>query len=162
MSAAVSWFLIVAGAILILLEVLLGAVSGFDFFLLGSAILVGGGLGLVTGKPLIGIVAAGVLSLLYIFLGRKRIRSRLHRPGLLTNTDALIGRVGYVSEAIPFEGAGRVRLDGEEWRARCDPAVGARLDPGTRVRVTRVDGVTLGVLPAEETTRKDGEEGRPV
>ena len=37
MSSVINWILIVAGALLILLEVILGAISGFDFLLIGSA-----------------------------------------------------------------------------------------------------------------------------
>jgi membrane protein implicated in regulation of membrane protease activity len=155
-NAAVTWFLIVAGAVLILLEVLLGAVSGFDLFLLGSAILIGGVLGLLTGNPLVALAAAGLLSLVYVLVGRKRIRSRLRRPGILTNTDALLGRIAHVSEAIPFERTGRVRLDGEEWRARGDSPATGRLEIGTRVRIQRVDGVTLTVVPAEEPAGQGG------
>jgi len=40
---------------------------------------------------------------------------------------------------------GRVRLDGEDWAARC--AVGA--DRGERVRVVEVESLTLVVEPAQ-------------
>ena len=100
MSNPINWILIIVGAVLVLLEVLLGAISGFDFLLLGSAILLGGVLGIFTGNGVVGLAAAGVLSLLYVFVGRKRIRNRLKRPSLPSNTDALIGRTAIVSEAI--------------------------------------------------------------
>ena len=45
-ALTIPWVLIVTGALLILLEVVLGAAMGFDFLLIGSAILVGGVLGM--------------------------------------------------------------------------------------------------------------------
>ena len=41
-----SWALLLAGAGLILVEVALGGFAGFDLVLIGSAFLVGGGIGL--------------------------------------------------------------------------------------------------------------------
>ncbi len=75
MSHSVSWVLVVVGAILVVLEILLGAMSGFDLLLLGTAILLGGAAGVVTGTPLVGIIAAAALSLAYI-AGRRRIHRR--------------------------------------------------------------------------------------
>ncbi len=75
MSHSVSWVLVVVGAVLVVLEILLGALSGFDLLLLGSAILLGGAAGIVSGTPLVGIIAAAALSLAY-FVGRRRIHRR--------------------------------------------------------------------------------------
>ena len=147
MTRSINWILIILGAALILMEVLLGAVSGFDFLLIGSAVLVGGILGIVTGSPAIGIAVAGLLSLAYVFLGRKRIRARLRRPGLPSNTDVLLGRTVLVSEPIAHDRAGRIKYEGEEWRAMAegDAPIGA----GSSVRVVRIEGVTVIVAPIE-------------
>jgi membrane protein implicated in regulation of membrane protease activity len=157
MSTVITWILIVGGALLILLEVLLGAISGFDFLLIGSALLLGGVLGLILHQPLVGLAAAGVLSLLYVLVGRRRIRDRLRRPGIATNTDALLGRVVAVSVEVGADHAGRIRLEGEEWRALLDrreapeaPAIPA----GAKAQVTRVDGVTVFVVPADSSTKE--------
>jgi len=159
MARSINWILIVVGAVLILMEVLLGAVSGFDFLLIGSAVLLGGILGVVTGSPVLGVAAAGILSLAYVFIGRKRIRSRLRRPGVASNTDALIGRTLLVSEVIAPDRAGRAKFEGEEWRAVLDGTGGAPLEAGRSVRVTRVEGVTVFVVPAEANI--SGEGSRP-
>ncbi|MBM3287431.1 MAG: NfeD family protein [Candidatus Eisenbacteria bacterium] len=148
MANPLNWILIVAGAIMILIEVVLGAVAGFDFLLLGSAVLLGGLLGVVTGNGLVGLAAAGVLSLLYVLLGRKKIRSRLRRPSIPSNTDALMNRIAIVIEPIGADHPGRVRSEGEEWLARlADESVG-EIESGRRVRVSRIDGVTVYVAPA--------------
>jgi membrane protein implicated in regulation of membrane protease activity len=151
MSTLVTWLLIVVGALLVLCEVVMGAISGFDFLLIGSALLLGGLLGLLTQQPLLGLIAAGLLSLLYILIGRRRIRSRLRRPGIPSNTDALLDREVVVVESVSEDHAGRIRHDGEVWRALLDArgqAPGGALAPGAKARITRVDGVTVYVVPA--------------
>jgi membrane protein implicated in regulation of membrane protease activity len=153
MSKGFSWLFVIAGAVLILLEVLLGAASGFDFLLIGSAILLGGLLGLLTGSPAAGVATAGVLSLLYIFVGRRKIRSRLAgHTGTASNVDALMGRTVIVVERIEAQHAGRVKLEGEQWRAQLDnaPLDAQPLEPGQNARVTRIDGVTAYVVPLGE------------
>lgn len=147
MTRSINWILIILGAALVLMEVLLGAVSGFDFLLIGSAVLIGGLLGVVTGLPLLGVAAAGVFSLAYVFFGRKKIRARLRRPGLPSNTDALIGRTVLVSEPIAHDRAGRVKWEGEEWRAMAE--TDAPIGIGRSVRVVRIEGVTAFVTPVD-------------
>jgi membrane protein implicated in regulation of membrane protease activity len=147
MIRSTNWILIIVGAALVLMEVLLGAVSGFDFLLIGSAVLAGGLLGILTHSPAVGVATAGILSLAYVLLGRKRIRARLRRPGLSSNTDALLGRTMLVSEPIAKDRAGRVKWEGEEWRAMAEGTV--PLETGRSVRVVRIEGVTLFVVPAE-------------
>lgn len=150
MNTMITWLLIVLGALLILLEVILGAISGFDFLLIGSALLVGGLLGLVLQQPLVGLAAAGVLAILYVAVGRSRIRRRLRRPGIPSNTDAILGQLVSVTQEVQADLAGRIRLEGEEWRALLDTREadgGAVLPAGAKARVTRVDGVTVYVVP---------------
>jgi membrane protein implicated in regulation of membrane protease activity len=150
MEKPISWILVILGAALVLLEILLGAVSGFDFLLIGSAVLAGGLVGLVTGQYVIGLATAGVLSLLYVAFGRRRLRARLKRPGIPSNTDALLGQEVLVVEKTGCDHAGLVRHEGEEWRALLDEreCPGAPPVPaGRRVRVRRIDGVTVFVVP---------------
>jgi len=151
MSTAWNWILVIVGVILILIEVVIGAASGFDFLLIGSAILIGGGLGLLVHSTAVGVATAGVLSLVYVFVGRSRIRGRLKRPGIPSNTDALIGRKALVVESISDHQPGRIKLEGEEWRAVFDETAsassGSRSFPaGASVHVSRIDGVTVYVV----------------
>jgi membrane protein implicated in regulation of membrane protease activity len=147
-----NWLLIIGGALLILLEVVLGAASGFDFLLIGSAVLLGGLLGLATGSALLGAATAGVLALVYVLIGRRHVRARLRRPGVETNTDALLGRTVRVVETITAARPGRIQVDGEEWRAQLATARPAAVEAGSSVRVLRIDGVTVFVEPAEGST----------
>jgi membrane protein implicated in regulation of membrane protease activity len=147
-----NWILIIGGALLVLLEVILGAATGFDFLLIGSAMVLGGVLGLVTGSAMLGAATAGVLALLYVFLGRRRIRRRLMRKSVESNTDALLGRTARVVGAITDARAGRIRVDGEEWRAEAAGPIRGPIEEGRTVRVVRIDGVTVFVEPAEGST----------
>ncbi len=156
MTRSANWALIILGAVLILMEVLLGAVTGFDFLLLGSAILLGGLIGLISGSTAVGIAAAGVLSLAYVLVGRRWLRNRLQRPGLQSNTDALIGRVVLVSERISRDQPGRIKHEGDEWRALPENGVQNAIETGTRARVTRFEGVTVYVVPAAAETTSGG------
>jgi len=61
-----------------------------------------------------------------------------------TNVDALIGRIGTVSERIdPVTGKGRVLVEGEDWRGAS--IMDTPIDAGDRVMVVRVEGTTLFV-----------------
>jgi membrane-bound serine protease (ClpP class) len=65
----------------------------------------------------------------------------LRRYRVTTGAEGLIGKRVEVLEAC--EPAGRVRVHGEIWNARC--AAGVR--PGQTARITAVDGLTLRVEP---------------
>jgi membrane-bound serine protease (ClpP class) len=71
-------------------------------------------------------------------------RRVLNRIRVTTGAEGLLGAVGEaISDCNP---SGSVRVRGEIWKARADPAV-AR---GERVVVEAVDGLTLVVAPAAE------------
>ena len=58
-----------------------------------------------------------------------------------SNTDGLIGKTGYVTDAVG-ERHGRIQFSGGEWSARTE---GPTLPVGTEVRVDRIDGATAVV-----------------
>lgn len=63
-------------------------------------------------------------------------------------------RLGAQGEVIEFAGGrGWALVDGERWQVRA----GVGLLPGQRVRVTRVDGLTLEVSPAIDATPQPGD-----
>jgi membrane protein implicated in regulation of membrane protease activity len=138
-----NWVLILAGAVLVLVEVALGGFAGFDLVLIGSSFVLGGILGLIVGSPVTGLVAASLLCIAYIVVGRRWVRARLKRPGLHTNTDALIGQRALVTKAISAHEPGQVRLRDEVWRARPTAGEAGALAAGSEVIVEGVDGVTL-------------------
>ncbi len=69
---------------------------------------------------------------------------KARRRPVVSGRDLLVGNQGQVVEWAG--GAGRVRIEGEFWQARGRPG----LQPGQRVRVTGIEGLTLSVEPAEK------------
>jgi membrane protein implicated in regulation of membrane protease activity len=140
-----NWVLLIAGALMILIEVILGGFAGFDLVLIGSAFVLGGAVGLVLGSPPAGFVIASVLCVAYIALGRRWVRDRMRGRGVQSNVDALVGQQGLVTQRVAAHEAGQVKVKDETWRAV--PAAGAAgpFEPGSVVTVSGVDGVTLQV-----------------
>ncbi len=108
-------------------------------------------------------VALGVtlpFAVLTVFLMRLVLRSRGWKQA--AGAEQLVGSVGEVTEPLEAggpdaAGRGMVLVHGELWRAVCapvDPAGRAvareKIGRGARVRVVRVDGLTLHVEPVEK------------
>ena len=76
-----------------------------------------------------------IFSLLSIFFVRPVALRYLHKnePNKPSNADALLGRTGRVTEAIPADGTGYVQIDGDQWRAVSSTKTA--IDKGTSVRV---------------------------
>ena len=69
---------------------------------------------------------------------------KARRRPVVSGRDLLMGGRGRVMDWVGA--AGRVRIEGETWQARGKPD----LQPGQRVRVIGIEGLTLSVEPAEE------------
>ena len=67
----VNWLLVIAGIICVIIELALGALTGFDLALVGASLAAGGGIGLLTGSVNIGMLSAAGAALLYFALFRK-------------------------------------------------------------------------------------------
>lgn len=136
-----NYFLIVVGIVAMTVEVLLGAATGFDLLLIGVIFVVSGGAGLLTNSFTIALVLVAVLSLLYVFVGRRFIKSKLNITTRATGTQALLGKIAVVTKKITAKTPGQVKVDGEIWRASSDQS----LDEAEVVVVHSVSGVTLHV-----------------
>ncbi|HEY3217433.1 MAG TPA: NfeD family protein [Candidatus Eisenbacteria bacterium] len=139
-----NWVLVLAGALLILIEVALGGFAGFDLVLIGSAILLGGAVGLLVGSPATGFIIAAAASLLYVAAGRRWVRARIRGRHVPSNVDALVGIQGLVTLRVAEHAPGQVRVKDETWRAVPAPGAGP-FEPGAVVTVAGIDGVTLQV-----------------
>ena len=139
----VNWVLIIGGALCVLAEVLMGGFAGFDLVLIGSAVAAGGFVGLIAGSPVVGFVAAAVLSLAYIALGRRWVQARLKIRHVATNADAVIGQRALVMQRIADHHPGQVKVKDEVWRAAPAHDATGPFEPGAVVTVEGVDGVTL-------------------
>lgn len=119
----------------------LGGVAAFVF---GALLLVDSDApGFGIPLPLIGAVA--LVSLGVVF-GIVSLAERARRRPVVSGAPNMLDAVGEVIECDGAEGWADV--DGERWRVRA----GQALQLGQRVRVTRVDGLVLGVSPAAATT----------
>jgi len=140
-----NWVIVVVGALLILAEVSLGGFAGFDLVLIGSAFVIGGGIGLAAHSTTTGFIVASALCLLYVAAGRRFVRRRMHTPDVRSNADALLGREGVVLQRIAPHAPGQVKVNDEVWRAAAAAGVLEPIEAGSRVTVSAIDGVTLQV-----------------
>jgi membrane protein implicated in regulation of membrane protease activity len=140
--------LIIAGAVMILVEVVLGGFAGFDLVLLGSALVIGGTLGWLTGSATTGVVLAAALCIAYVALGRRWVRRRMQTRHVPSNADAVVGREAVVLQRIAPHAPGQVKVNDEVWRAAVVPGSSQAFEPSEHVTVIGVDGVTLHVKQA--------------
>jgi membrane protein implicated in regulation of membrane protease activity len=138
-----NWLLIIAGAVCVLTELAMGGFAGFDLVLIGSAVALGGFTGLVARHPVAGLIVAGVLSLLYIAVGRRWVRARLQHKTVASNADALVGQSALVTQRIAEHHPGQVKVRDEVWRAAPVRGSAGPFETGAVVVVEEVDGVTL-------------------
>ena len=91
-----------------------------------------------------------VFAVVSLALLRPFLKGRIDRSGgyVRTNTDALIGKTAYVTEAVG-ERHGRVQFSGGEWSARTE---GEELAVGTQVSVDRIDGATAVVSALDSSS----------
>jgi membrane-bound serine protease (ClpP class) len=144
--------LVVFGIALLLLELKVpsfGAlgIGGAVSLVLGSVMLTEVVPGVRVGLGLIVPVAVG-FAVVFLFLGRLALRAQLRPP--VTGAQALVGQIARVRTPLLPSEPGLVDMRGEIWRAISL----VPLPPGHPVRVSRVDGLTLTVEPADLTASK--------
>ena len=118
-----------------------------DFFIMCFAIgalltAVSAALGLGFYGQLVVFAVASVLSIFFVrpWLARHLHGKRRERP---SNADALMGRIGRVSEAIEQGGYGRVAIDGDDWKAVS--VDGQYVPQGQNVRVVGRESIIITV-----------------
>jgi membrane protein implicated in regulation of membrane protease activity len=141
----VNWFLVIGGILCVIVELALGAVTGFDMALIGGSMVVGGGIGLLAGSTKIGLLASGCLALIYLAVFRSWLKAKLTVHDQPTNVDAVVGKTAVVTKRIASQEPGMVKLGSELWRAELTGSDGTALEKGTTVKVEAVEGVTLKV-----------------
>lgn len=134
--------LIFAGILAIILEVVLGAATGFDLLILGVIAAISGGIGIYLDSFSTALICVGVLSLLYVFVGRKVIKNKLDIKSLPMNVDNLVHKKALVIKAIMPDKPGQVKIEGEIWRASADIHIGS----GVEVEIVSISGVTVHVV----------------
>lgn len=136
--------LIIGGIVAIIAEILMGAATGFDLLLAGIIAIIAGGIGLFTGSVATAIVAVGVLSFIYIIIGRRFIKNTLSISTQPMSLDNLVHKHAKVTKHILSDKPGQIKVEGEIWRAEADVDIAV----GTEVEIVSVSGVTLKVKVA--------------
>ena len=145
MSMWVNWLLIIGGVVCVIVELAMGAMTGFDLALIGGSLAIGGGLGLLLESEKIGLLAAGGLSLVYLAIFRSWLKATLTVKNHPSNVDAVVGKTGVVTKRVALHEPGMVKVGDELWRAELAGAEDAARDLGVAVKVESVEGVTLKV-----------------
>jgi membrane-bound serine protease (ClpP class) len=126
--------------------------------LLGVAALVGAGFAWRDAGhdlPVAAIVVGGViLAGFIVFASRKALAAHRDEP-VRTGYEELVGAVGEVRE--PLDPEGQVFIQGALWQARATGE--GTIEPGNRVRVKSVDGLTLEVEPVADASPATVEKG---
>ena len=93
------------------------------------------------------VVAFAVFSVLSIYFLRPRLVAMLNAKAnhRVSNADAIIGRVGEVSESVKAGGYGHVKLDGDDWKAESDAV--NDIPVGARVRIIGRESIIVKVEP---------------
>jgi membrane-bound serine protease (ClpP class) len=89
------------------------------------------------------------LSVILLLLGRLAVNAQRLKP--VTGAEGLVGEEGIALTSLGPQRTGQISVHGEIWRAASDRAI----DNGSRVRVVSLDGLTLGVEPAENLRQGD-------
>lgn len=116
------------------------AVACLSIGAIGGAIASACGLGLKFQ-----ILVFAIATLLAFVLVRPVVLKLFHNKSkeVLTNVDALVGKLAIVSEEIKPVVGGRVKVDGDDWKAVT--ADGSPVEAGKVVRILKVDSVILTV-----------------
>ena len=139
-----AWHLWALAALSLSILELFTVASGFLLLCIAFGCLLSAAVALVGLGVEIQVLLFSVASVGAIFGIRPLFRSRFTRSerAVKTNADALVGKIGIVSERLePFPSGGRALVEGEDWWAvsRND----APVEPGSRVKIVQVDGSKL-------------------
>ena len=127
----------------VILEIILGAATGFDLLLVGLIFVASGFIGQLFKSPELAIGLITIFSVVYIFFGRRFVKKQLTIETKTTNVDALIGQKGIVVKEIVPHKPGQIKIEGEIWRAESE----SHIVTGKQAKIISVRGITLQVEP---------------
>ncbi len=141
----------VTGVLLVLLGLLLLAleikVASYGLLTAGGVISLVLGSMMMMDSPDLGIrlslevVAPVVIGCVAIAVFLARLALMAQRRRAVTGSEGMMGELGETLSAITPEHTGQVRIRGEIWRATATTP----FEPGTRVRVTAIEGLTVTI-----------------
>lgn len=98
-----------------------------------------------------GLALFATTSVLCLFFIRPAMLEYLHKneENRVSNMDAILGRIGKVSQTIERNGYGRVAIDGDDWKAVSSD--GAPIKYGEKVKVVGRESIIITVEKFEAT-----------
>ena len=136
---------VIAGLLLVVLELIIGVETGLDLVFIGSALVLGGLVTWPFNSWLLTLIVTSIICVAYVALGRRYVHRWTAVKKVKTNIDTIIGQQGIVLKDIKKNFDGRVRVGNEQWRARADEEI----QQGEEITVTSISGVTLIVEKTE-------------
>ena len=137
------------------LIVVFGLIEGFTVQLVSIWFCAGSIAALLTSffTPSFGVqfLVFALVSILALVFSRPLFARRMKPRRAATNADMVLGQEGVVLRAIAPGEVGRVKVDGQDWAARCTVA----LEVGARCKVEQINGVTLTVTPCGVTEMEE-------
>lgn len=94
-----------------------------------------------------------IVSIVLLYFTRPLAQKKLNMKVEKTNSDALIGHVGFVTIPIPAFSTGQVKIQGKEWTAVAWDQE-RPIDVDTKVLVRSIEGVKLVVEPSAEEIKQ--------
>ncbi len=73
----------------------------------------------------------------------KYLDKKTNDNGVKTNMDSIIGKTAVVTEKIEENGYGRVKIDGDDWKAQTSD--GSAVEVGTKVKIEAFESIILTV-----------------
>jgi inner membrane protein len=139
------WYWLVLGLLLVVAE--MASAGGFYIIFFGIGAIVVGLLASfdVAGPLWMQLLLFSAISVGSLLIFRRRLLKWLQKEPQSPQVDALVGEIGVASEDLAPGTVGRVELRGTPWSGR--NTTNAVLARGARIRVVRVDGLTVEVEP---------------
>lgn len=134
-------------AVVVVLGLVLELCSG-GFYIICASV---GALFAAIVSPVVGLAGQlavfAFMTAVSVFLVRPFAKKWLHRneDKRVSNADALMGRLGVVSETIPHGGHGRVAIDGDDWKAEASSSTPDDIEKGERVKVVGRESIIITV-----------------
>ncbi len=130
---------VIAGLLLVLLELIVGVETGLDLVFIGSVFIIGGLATWAFHSWLLTVIVTSIICVAYVALGRRYVHRWTMVSKAKTNIDAIIDRRGIVLKSIARNVDGLIKVGNEQWRARAEEDI----KEGEEIVVTSISGVTL-------------------
>ena len=136
---------VVIGIICVIIEIF---TPGFLFLSFGVGAILTGLAALVIPSITFQVLTFAVITLIVFVLSRKFSKKLISTNYEETNVKALVGKTGKVTQVIPANEKGYVKIGGEEWAAVSKD--NNKIDKDTRVTIKDIEGNKVIVTVIEE------------